>query len=143
MDDFLIYEAYVAHLQRDASTTLVFYDNNLAAYFTLQRNDITILTENSEAIKVQALALARLAVSKQYQCKGIGTFIIERIKEIAYMTNERFIKTDAVFEKWKWYEKRGFQYAIEDEINPETTEGLVYMIMDLYDEELISQYFEE
>ncbi len=32
MDSFLQYEAYISFLEREASTTLLYYDNELVAY---------------------------------------------------------------------------------------------------------------
>lgn len=86
------------------------------------------------------MALARLAVAKEFQSLGVGTYIINKIKEIAYMTNEKYIKTDAVFERWEWYRDRGFISVIEDETDPEKTTGFVYMIVDLFDEKLVDDF---
>ena len=141
MENFLRDEAYVSHLKREASTTLVFYEERLIAYFTLHRMAIQF-EEDDEIKKTEALSLARLAVELNYQDQGVGSFIINKIKEIAYITNERFIQTDALFEKWEWYQRRGFNYAIEEEIDPSKNNECVYMIMDLYDESLLTEYFD-
>ncbi|MCE5287284.1 MAG: GNAT family N-acetyltransferase [Pelosinus sp.] len=143
MDNFLQCEAYIACLEREASTTLVYYKEELVAYFTLQRAELKIQLDENVQQSRDGLSLARLAVDENFQGHGIGTYIIERIKEIAYMVNERFIQTDAVYEKWEWYQARGFEYVIEDEINPTNTDGLVYMLMDLYNEALIDKFFDE
>lgn len=139
MDRFLVDEAYIAHIEREASTTVVFYEGKLIGYFTLKRSMIRIegIEEN-----IHALDLARLAVAEQYQGKGFGTYIINYIKQIAYLTNERFIQTDAVFERWPWYKDRGFEPVIEEELDPKTNSDFVYMIMDLYDEQLVKEYFD-
>ena len=139
MESFLKFEAYSSHIMREASTTLVFYEDKLVAYFTLHRSPINI-KHNLEKTTKDALALARLAVATEYQDLGIGTYIIRKIKEIAYMTNEIYIKTDAVFERWKWYRDQGFISVIEDETDPEKTPGFVYMIVDLYDDKLVEEY---
>jgi len=140
MQSYLRDEAYYNHITREASTTLVFYEGEIVGYFTLYRSPILIRQGSDETTR-DALALARLAVAKQYQNKGIGTYIIKRIREIAYLTNEMYIKTDALYERWEWYQKRGFKHVIDEEINPETTAGFVYMIMELLDETLIEEYF--
>lgn len=139
MEKFLELEAYPSHIMREASTTLVFYDGTLVAYFTLHRSHINI-EHNLENTTKDALALARLAVATEFQGLGIGTYIINKIKEIAYMINEKYIKTDAVFERWKWYSERGFISLIEDETDPEKTPGFVYMIVDLYDDKLVEEF---
>lgn len=139
MESFLKLEAYPSHIMREASTTLVFYEDKLAAYFTLHRSSIHV-EHNSENTTIDALALARLAVASEFQNLGMGTYIIRKIKEIAYMINEKYIKTDAVFERWEWYRDRGFIPVIEDEIDPEKTPGFVYMVVDLYDDKLVQEY---
>ena len=121
MNNFLHLEAYAAHIEREASTTLVFQNDNLVAYFTLHRVPIQINSDNKDA-----LSLARLAVDKNYQYKGIGTYIIDKIKEISYMTNERYVHTDALYEKWEWYTKQGFDVAIESEVENEN--NFIYMM---------------
>ena len=143
MDSFLQYEAYISFLEREASTTLPYYYNELVAYFTLQRSQLEIQLDGTVHQNSDALNLARLAVDNNFQGHGIGTYIIEHIKEIAYRVNERFIQTDAVHEKWEWYQARGFDYVAEDEIKTSNTDGLVYMLMDLYDEDLIDKFFDE
>jgi hypothetical protein len=35
--------------------------------------------------------------------------------------NDRFITTDALFEYWGWYKELGFDYLVEEDINPDTT----------------------
>jgi GNAT superfamily N-acetyltransferase len=144
MNNFLKQEAYYYHIAREASTSLVYLNSQLVAYFTLTRSELNIESDEFEEITHKtSLDLARLAVQKEYQKNGIGTYIIDEIKKIGYMINERFITTDALYEYWKWYKKRGFEYLIEDEIKSDNNRGLVYMIMDLYDERLLDEYFDE
>jgi GNAT superfamily N-acetyltransferase len=145
MDEFLKREAYLTHIFREASTTLVYYGEELVAYYTLKRNKLKIDIE-SQAIQEPhyfALDLARLAVSKNYQGKGLGTYIINNIVTMAHRVNDRFITTDALYERWQWYKEFSFDYLKEEEINPKTMNGLVYMLMDLYDPKLLEDYFDE
>lgn len=140
MDNFLKFDAYLAHLEREASTTLVYYESKVIAYFSLKRSKIRVDGIQDD---INALDLARLAVDENYQGIGVGTFILARIREIADMVNERYIQTDALWERWKWYENRGFNHIIDEEIDEKFHHELVYMIMDVYDEELIREYFDE
>jgi GNAT superfamily N-acetyltransferase len=145
MEEFLKREAYICHVSREASTTLVYYSDKLIAYYTLARTPLKIDIK-ADLIRNEhfyALDLARLAVSNEYQGKGVGTYLITHIIDIAYKINDRFITTDALYEKWEWYQKLGFDYLIENEVNPKTTDGLVYMLVDLYDSELYEDYFDE
>lgn len=52
------------------------------------------------------------------------------------------IKKVSAFEKREWYRKLGFRPAIEKEYEEENNESLVYMYLDLYDPQLIEDYFE-
>lgn len=145
MERFLIENAYHHHITREASTTLVYYNNIVIGYYTLNRTALNFEFPNSLIKKehTYALDLARLAVSDKYQGKGIGTLILQHIVDIAYRINDRFITTDALYEKWNWYKKRGFMYLIEDEIKSSTSSKYVYMIMDLYDPRIEEDYFDE
>jgi GNAT superfamily N-acetyltransferase len=139
MELFLSTDAFISHISREASTTLVFYENELIAYFTLHHEKIKSETpfENFDS---NALSLDRLAVSSKFQSKGVGTYLMKRIKDIAYMTNEMYIQAYAVFDKWQWYQDLGFRYFFEDDINEKKTNGLVYMIFELLDEKAIEEY---
>jgi GNAT superfamily N-acetyltransferase len=145
MEEFLKRESYPSHLSRESSTTLVYYDSILVAYFTLQRTRLKIEFEPGlvEETHKFALDLTRIAVANDYQNKGIGSYILNNIIEIAYRVNDRFITTDALFEKWEWYNQFGFDYLKEDEVNPDSSTGLVYMLLDLYDPELLENFFDE
>lgn len=144
MDAFLNMEAYEKHIWREASTTLVFYENDLAGYYTLQRNEIKITEPISELVTQDALALARLAVDSKFQSKGLGTYILrEMIIKNAYAANEMYIITDAVYEKWEWYQSIGFKSLVESEVDPEKPNEVVYMVFELMDEKLIEEYCNE
>jgi hypothetical protein len=85
MESFLKTEAYYYHIQRKASTTLIYYKETLAGYFTLQRTRLQLdLTED-----------------------------------------------DGVLDQHLY------------EVNPGTANGLVYMLMDLYDPLLLKEFFDE
>ncbi|AFM01426.1 putative acetyltransferase [Desulfitobacterium dehalogenans ATCC 51507] len=145
MDNFLYMEAYEEHIYRHASTTLVFYEEELAAYFTLHRAPLKFqLGENEdEKVTQDALALARLAVSRKYQGKGLGTHILkEIIIRNAYIHNEIHIITDALYEKWKWYNEIGFVPLIEDEIDEENPSEVVFMALELLDGKLIVEFID-
>ena len=140
MESYLKEEAYFEHISREASTTVVYYADKLIAYFTLHR--LPIEFEEAGTAPRDALDLARMAVSKEFQQMGIGSFVITHLRSVAYSINERYLTTEALYEKWKWYVRRGFRYIFEDDIDPNSTEGFVSMVMDLFDEELLKDYFE-
>ena len=140
MESYLKEEAYFEHISRETSTTLVYCEDKLIAYFTLHR--LPIEFEEAGTAPRDALDLARLAVSKEFQQRGIGSFIITHLRYVAYSINERYLTTEALYEKWKWYVRRGFRYIFDRDIDPNSTEGYVSMVMDLFDEELLEDYFE-
>jgi GNAT superfamily N-acetyltransferase len=142
MNLFLSTEAYISHINRESSTTLVMYDDKLAGYFTLHREKLKSEIPFDDYTN-DTLSLDRLAVSLEFQNKGLGTYLVNKIIEIAFMTNEMYIQAYAVFERWKWYYKLGFKYIFEDDIDEnKNDDGLVYMILELLDEKLIEEYLE-
>lgn len=138
MESFLKIEAYPKSYIERSQYYLSVLRKSIGGLFYIA--SITYQHHNLENTTKDALALARLAVAKEFQSLGVGTYIINKIKEIAYMTNEKYIKTDAVFERWEWYRDRGFISVIEDETDPEKTTGFVYMIVDLFDEKLVDDF---
>ncbi|WP_165452212.1 GNAT family N-acetyltransferase [Paenibacillus thalictri] len=147
ISEFLIGEAFFSHLLREASTTLVFVGDQLAAFYTLQRLPLNFDVSQIEHLHDQhrmSLDLARLGVSKHFKSLGIGSYIVKHIIDLAIKTNERFITLDALYESWTWYQELGFNYTIEKEIvNPNASDGLVNMILELYDEKFINEFFDE
>lgn len=120
---------------------MVTYEDILVGYFTLHRHKMKnegLFNGDTNVI----LSLDRLAISSDFQGKGLGTYLVNKIKEIAYMTNEMYIQTFAIFDRWEWYQELGFRYIFEHELDPEKTDGLVYMILELLDPKLIEEYLD-
>lgn len=69
--------------------------------------------------------------------------MLNQIFEVAHTVNERYITLEALIERYDWYLKRGFIPLIEDEAIQANYDGLVFMMADLYDEELVDKYFDE
>lgn len=142
MNNFLYYEAYPSHIERSASTTLVFMDNQLVGYYTLKHVYLGIEPWIKNSRYNFALDISRIAVSKEFHNRGIGTTIIKHILMTAYQVNERFITLDSLKELWQWYrDKFNFSHMFDDDL--ENEEPVVTMIADLYDPELVQRYFEE
>ncbi|PAD70731.1 hypothetical protein CHH83_02690 [Bacillus sp. 7586-K] len=142
LERFLKQEAYYSNITRVASTSLVFSGTQLVAFFTLRKTQLSIDADTSQLESLSCIDISRVAVDKRYQEKGVGCAIIKRIIELANTVNERFLTLDALIEKYDWYVNRGFVPLIEDETKKSNQEGLVYMVMDLYDESLIDQYLD-
>lgn len=122
MDNFLKHSAYFSTISKEAATSLVFYNDKLVGYFTLQRHETRKFEELDQ---MSFLYIERIAVSKEYQRIGFGEYILNEILKIARMTNERLIFLDALIEKLKWYETRHFIKAIEEEAILSNEDGLV------------------
>jgi GNAT superfamily N-acetyltransferase len=88
LNRFLQNEAYILDISRESSTSLVLHDKNLVGYFTLTRTGLN-LEESSlkELSHDSSLDIARFAIDKTYQEQGIGTYILDEIKKLAYRVN--------------------------------------------------------
>lgn len=79
---------------------------------------------NSKRFKsYPAMKIARLGVSSSYKGKKIGTMILDYLK-ILFITNNRtgcrFITVDAYKQSLSFYEKNGFKYMTEKDVNSDT-----------------------
>jgi Predicted acetyltransferase len=141
MELFLQTEAYASHIHREASTTLVYLQDKLVGYFTIKHEDADHEPWVEGSNYKSSLDIARIAVSEDMQNNGIGTEIINEIIKKAIQVNERFITLDALKEKWEWYKRFGFDYLFEDDLTSDSI--VVTMILDLYDVDLIDQYWDQ
>lgn len=141
MELFLHTEAYISHIERESSTTLVYYDNLLVGYFTIKHEETDYPPWLDGSSYNSSLDIARLAVSSDLQGNGIGTTIVEKIIKMATQVNERFITLDSLKERWMWYRDFGFNYLFEDDIN--SSSEIVTMLLDLYDADLVMKYYDQ
>jgi len=114
-------------------------DTDIVAYYCLSNdrlsqqaedksiwNKINRLISNKKRRKsYPAVKIGRLAVSKKFANMGIGTMIIKGIKELYENTSLqnagcRFIIVDAYKNALSFYEKNGFRYLTENDINDAT-----------------------
>lgn len=137
MDRFLLNDAYFSTITKEAATSLVFYNDEIVGYFTLQRHETRRFEEIDQS---SFLYIERLAVRTDYQGNGIGEYVLNEILKIARMINERIVFLDALIEKVEWYEERHFLKAIEEEAEKSNKDGLVLMFADLLDIKLEKQY---
>ncbi|MGG1146918.1 GNAT family N-acetyltransferase [Bacillus wiedmannii] len=136
MSNYLKQSAYCNHIEFEENTTVVLKNGDIVGYFTLKM-DMIELPEHS----FKALELARLAVDRRYQNKGIGVIIASYIEEVAKQSNNRFITVDALSEYKEWYMNRGFFILSEEDIITESP--VIYMYKDLYDEALVDDYYDQ
>lgn len=116
IDRFLKTDAFLSHVNKEASTSLVFIDGVLVGYFTLKHVEMEFQIENADNEKVACLEIAKLGVIEDRQKQGIGKAIVDYIIESAYMFNERYIIGFALTERIDWYRRHfGFQLIGEEE----------------------------
>lgn len=142
IENFLKQEAYYLTITKECSTTLVFDQSELVGFFSLRKSTFQVEDEG-ELIDFPCLDIARIATSSVAQKNGYGTAMLNQIFEVAHTVNERYITLEALIERYDWYLKRGFIPLIEDEAIQANHDGLVFMMADLYDEELVDKYFDE
>lgn len=142
IENFLKQEAYYLTITKECSTTLVFDQSKLIGFFSLRKSTLNVEIAG-EIIEFPCLDIARIATSNTIQKRGYGTAIVCKIFDIASTVNERFITLEALIERYDWYVNRGFAPLIEEEAVHINREGLVFMMVDLYDEALVDRYFEE
>lgn len=147
IDRYLFPEAYIDHLKREASTTLVFSEEELIGYFTLFHRPFEIEEEDEDGnIKIcsrVALELYRIGVIASRQKQGFGSHILKCIEEIACISNERYITGDVLFGRREWYKKRGFVPGIKEEYEQGNDSSVVFMYKRISYEELLDKFFDE
>ena len=123
LDDFLT-TAEVERFEREGlgRTFLVFYDGALIAYYTLSNDSLRIeyVTHVKSFSKVQefrvdsvpAVKVGRLAVSKEWQSRGVGRNLIAMIAAEALAHGQRsgvrLLVLEAKKDSIGFYEKCGF-----------------------------------
>lgn len=124
LDDFLNTEE-VEEYERDnlGHTTLVFYDGELVAYYTISSDGLRAeyvdarklsashVKKSAQRIEVYpALKIGRFAVQRNWQSRGIGRLLIRRIAAIAVTTQPavRLITLNAKPKAIPFYQKAGF-----------------------------------
>ena len=138
-------EAYFEHIMKFTNTKLVRISDKVVAYFSVQFKDIKIIEEFDE-YNYPSIYLKCLAVDEKYETQGIGTALLEYItiqcEEVSKFVGCGCLLIDALTEKVKWYEQRGFQY-LDSDINKELYGITIPMFIDLRNDDLLMDYFEE
>lgn len=138
-------EAYFEQIMKFTNTKVVRIENDIVAYFSIQFKDIKIIEEFDE-YNYPSIYLKCLAVDKIYESQGIGTALLEYItiqcEEVSKFVGCRCLLIDALTEKIKWYEERGFQY-LDSDINKDLYDVTIPMFIDLRNDKLLIDYFEE
>lgn len=137
-------EAYFEHIMKFTNTKVVRFKDNIVAYFSIQFKDIKIV-EDLDEYNYPSIYLKCLAVDKRYENNGIGTALLEYItsqcEEVTKFVGCRCVLIDALTEKVKWYEDRGFQ-CLDSDLNKYLYDITIPMFIDLRNNELLIDYFE-
>ena len=122
LNDFLKTDALNDHENLYSITRLICYENNIIGFFTLIADNISVKTipENEYSDyhynKLPAVKIARLAVDKNYEHKGIGTLIITEILSVVNLISDnigcRIITVDAKENALGFYKKFTFREVL-------------------------------
>jgi len=120
LNDFLKSDSLKNQEERFSVTRLIIADGNLAGFYSMTpdtlhkgRVDISDKIPNYPYEKYPAIKLARLAVDRNYQHKGIGRELLISFFSIANnvskITGGRYLTVDSKREACEFYERFGFK----------------------------------
>ena len=137
LNEFLLNDA-TSYLQKLLAVTYILEnENETIAFFSLINDKITIgdvdsgnqwkkwfkKTTGKDFSSHPAMKLGRLGVSNSFKGTGIGTIILDYIKEL-FVTNNRtgcrYITVDAYGASLSFYEKNGFRYLTTKDKDSDT-----------------------
>jgi GNAT superfamily N-acetyltransferase len=137
LNDFLINDSKSYLNKLLAVTYIIENETEIVAFFSLLNDKITIAdvdssnqwkklfkkTTGKSFSSHPAMKLGRLGVSSSYKGTGIGTIILDYIKEL-FVTNNRtgcrYITVDAYGASLSFYEKNGFKYLTSKDKDSDT-----------------------
>lgn len=118
-------------------------DEEIAAYFSVSNDKISVpdsdkatwrkikslFPHSKHRSDYPAVKIGRLAVNGRYKNRGIGTDILDFVKDL-FITNNRtgcsFVTVDALREAIPFYVKNGFRYLDKSSVNSESETCLMY-----------------
>ena len=132
LNNFIKDDALKHQAQNVAETTCIFYEDEPIGYYTLVCDSLDgelitksqkrkLFSQKKRSLQsYPAIKLARFAVKKEHQKKGIGSFIVKLIQGYTWDLKKkgvgcRFVTVDAYPQTVGFYEKNGFNYNIMDE----------------------------
>ncbi len=135
LNQFLVRRAKHHQEELLATTYLLFYENDdiedeLVGYYTLSCSSVTATEyvksnfhRNKQYEDYPAILIGRLAISKKYENKGFGSFLLDSIKRKA-IDNQgfagRFLILDAKKEAVDFYKKNHFDFWTKEDQNEDT-----------------------
>lgn len=140
INGFLKTDAFLSHVYKESSTTLVFNDSQLIGYFTIKKIKVKFEI-NRQIEEVDCLEIARIGVDLSWQNKGIGEILVSHIIDLAYMFNERYVVGFAIREKVDWYRtKFNFRLVSEEEYENDSGEPVIFIYLNLEYPEILEQF---
>ncbi len=108
-------------------TTLVFYEGELTGYYTLSSTSLSVRYLEHKAgfgklseyhiNELPALLIGRLAIDLNWQKKGVGRYIVQRIAMMALDQSRnqgiRLLVVQAKEDAFDFYRKCGFDFVME------------------------------
>ena len=146
LNDFLLNNSKHFSKQLLAVTYVLESDLDVIAFFSISNDRISLqdiknpiqweqfqstFPEGKNLRSYSAVKIGRLAVSNKFKGKGYGKIIIDYLIDSFISNNKtgcRFITVDAYRESLLFYEKTGFKYLTEKDVNRDTR----LMYLDLY-----------
>ncbi len=119
LNEFLKEDALRYRDQLISKTFIVFYKEQVVAFFSVMNDSIKLNAQETQRTfnlmrlhEYPALKIGRLAVDKNHQKEGFGSFIIGFVIGLGRAANEnsacRFITVDSYPQSIQFYEKQGF-----------------------------------
>ncbi|MGY3703116.1 hypothetical protein BW731_00245 [Vagococcus martis] len=138
INNYLKSNAYPDTIEFEASTSLVYKDGEVVAFFVTNDNFFIEIVdpETNNIIKIHAIEIQYLGVDCNHKKQGVGKAIIYHLIEVCREMNNRFIFLQSVKTSVGFYEKVGFQVI-------EESEQSFSMMMDLLNPEIIDSYYEQ
>jgi predicted GNAT family N-acyltransferase len=146
LNDFFLNDAKLYHTQRLSVTYFEENETQTVFFFSLINDRITTsdtdkwnkLARNIPNSKRRkgypAVKIGRLGINKDLQGKGIGTEVMDIIKNFIgfgnYPTGAKFLTIDAYKGSIKYYEKNGFNF-MTDKDKDEDTRAMYFDLMKL------------
>lgn len=139
LNDFLLNDAKKYHKQLLAVTYLLENQEDTMAFFSMLNDKISIeqadsktkwrklfrdrMPEGKQFKSYPAVKIGRLGVSTSFKGQGLGTMILDYVKEL-FVTNNRtgcrYLTVDAYRESLDFYIKNGFNFLTEIDKNSDT-----------------------
>ncbi|MBL4754389.1 MAG: GNAT family N-acetyltransferase [Flavobacteriales bacterium] len=139
LNEFLLGDSKNYYSQLLAVTYLLEFAEETAAFFSLLNDKISIedadskrkwrkifrdiMPEGKRFKSYPAVKIGRLGVGNTFQGDGLGTVILDYVKELFIDNNRtgcKYLTVDAYLRSLRFYEKNGFEYLTEKDKDSET-----------------------